>query len=638
MKNDDVTLYKTLVIVESPKKAKSIGKYLGSDYIVIASYGHCFDLISSSRFPLGVNLKNFEPKYSILENKMKVVRQIIESSTEATQIYLASDPDREGESISCHLAKALESTGKPMFRIIFTEITEKAVKKAIKNPISLNWNLNSSQQARRVIDRLVGFQVSSFLKKNQDGESAGRVQSVALKMLVDLEKEVTSFVPKKYWTVSAKVVKDDSKEPIFIKYHKNLDSAEEAATIVSILKKEPLIVSSLKKDKKSQPPKPPFTTLTMIASAHSALKLSASETMTLAQSLYEDGLITYMRTDSTRLSEDSIKEARNYLTSKNLDVPKNPNKYQANVEAQDAHEAVRPTDSSLEPKDAFATPQAQKLYDLIWKRFLASQMKPAVYNTVNAELLTKSKHLFKASGKSLEYSGHLAMINDGSEDAGGLLPPLEVGEIFMSEDGKATEKQTQPPSRYNERTLVEDLEKKGVGRPSTYHTILGKLTDRSYAEIKPNGIIIPTLAGIKVVKRLADYFTFMKYDYTAEMETKLDQIADGKLSYLEMMKDFYSAFSEELRFAHAKINNSEEICPLCSSICSEFVKNEVTYVHCYKYPDCPHKVRRDSAGGVIALAENSETFCPRCNFFTHQIVYGKNGESFTSCLRYPNCR
>lgn len=624
---------KTLIIVESPKKAKSISKYLGKDYLVIASYGHVFDLNTSSKFPLGINLRNnFELRWNVLPNKVDVLKSILSSAQQASEILLASDYDREGESIAWHLQRALESTGKPISRIVFKEITEKEIKKSIKNPTSVDVNLCSSQQARRAVDRIVGFLVSGFLRDQKDGSSAGRVQSVALKMIVDLEKEITDFIPKKYWTINALLNKDNT--DFEIKYHKTIDTLEQSNKILESLQKEPLVISSVKKEKKNKPAKPPFTTLTLVSSAHSELKLSAAETMKLAQSLYEDGLITYMRTDSVRTSEDAIKVARDYLKDNNFELPKMSNKFETKSEAQDAHEAIRPTDVNLEPDSAFIPSDQKKLYALIWKRFLASQLKPAVYNTVSIEFLNKSKHLFKVSGKSLESPGWLKMMHeDDGKDV--LLPALEMNEIFMANKPKSQEKQTQPPSRYNERTLVEDLEKKGIGRPSTYHTIIPKLEERGYI-LEKSKTLSPTITGIKIIHKLKDYFSFMKYDYTAQMEKQLDLIAEGKLSYLEMLTQFYSHFSNELKFAYVKSENSGEVCKKCGSPANKFNSLGVTYIHCYKYPECNYKFRYQE--GQDANIQLDEPFqpCRKCGFFTHQIVSEKYG-NYNACARFPHC-
>jgi DNA topoisomerase-1 len=616
---------KTLIIVESPRKASKIQSFLGKNYQVLASYGHIKDLSSNKKYPLGIDLKTFQPRYCISDSKMGVVEALIGASIECDKIILASDPDREGEGIATHLYQILESSGKEIKRAVFHEITEKAIKKALKNPQDLNVDLSEAQQTRRVLDRLIGYCVSPFIQYKQQNLSAGRVQSIALRLMVDKEKEIQKFIPKKYWTVTLSLEKDGQKFEASVNSDKKIDKFD----LKSIK------VSKITSEIKQKPAKAPFTTFTLLNDAHTKLGYSATKTMQLAQSLYEDGFISYMRTDSVRVSDDSITEARRYLEENNLPLPNLPNKYSNKNGAQDAHEAVKPTSIDAKPEDMFFSADLKELYQLIYEKFIASQSIPAKISNITAEF-KHEKMLFKAKGKTILDKGWTVIYTDSEKE--NFLPNLVEGEDSKVLNVFIKEKETSPPARFNERTLIEDLEKKLIGRPSTYASIIPKLLEKGYITQKKD-TLTPTEVAIEVIDKLVPYFSFMNFDYTANLEAKLDQIAEGKQSYFDTIYSFWNSFNKELSLAYAQTTNkSERACNKCKSLTEKFVYGGICYFHCVNFPTCDFKFRyREDDPTQSNMDEHPYQPCKKCGFYTRLITSSQYGDYWV-CARGLRCR
>ncbi len=635
---------KKLVIVESPAKAKTIEKYLGPDYIVRASKGHIKDL-AIFKTNIGVDIDNgFAPKYVIIDEKKDTVKGLIAAAGGVEEILLASDPDREGEAIAWHLADILKDKNVPIKRVFFHEITKKGVQKGIANPTILNENLYDAQQARRVLDRLVGFLVSPYLMNKVGPKlSAGRVQSVAVRMIVDREREIENFKPEEYWNILAALGKQKSPQDCFIaKYSGKITEGETANKIKKDLEKDSFIISELEEKEKKRNPYPPFITSSLAASAAGRYKFAAARTMKAAQALYESGLITYMRTDSVRISPDAIDACRDWLSQNNYDVPNKPNVYATKNSAQDAHEGIRPTDILKLPKNIYLSEDEQKIYKLIWERFVASQMNPALYDTVSVTVTSSSNHILKANGRVLKYKGWLEISGDLDNDDDGetKLPLLKKNEqlILVPPKVKSEQKFTQPPPRYSEKTLIKELEKKGIGRPSTYATIMSKITDRNYVDKKAD-MFIATELGKKVIDKLVGIFKFMEYEYTANMEEKLDKIASGDLKYIAMMTDFYTPFETELRKAYKKeIIITEFKCDLCQSFMHLRKSNYGIFLGCGNYPNCKFTAKCEMEDGkpvLLKVKTASNINCPNCN----AAMVQKNGKygPFYACTTFPKC-
>ncbi|KKN67647.1 hypothetical protein LCGC14_0459060 [marine sediment metagenome] len=638
---------KTLVIVESPGKISQISKYLGSDFIVKASFGHVVDLTTSGKGNLGVDIENgFKPKYAIIANQKDKVKTIISAAGNAKQIYLATDDDREGEAIAWHLAEILEKTKLPIFRVKFNEITKKAVTNGVKNPGSLNADLYDAQQARRVLDRIVGFSVSPFLIKRFGPKmSAGRVQSVAVRMVVDKEREIEAFKPEEYWTITSELAKPSSKkDSLTAKYATKVTNSKDAKKIKADLDTDTYKVSDIIEDEKKKKPYPPFITADLVQSAAGKYRFAAARTMKTAQSLYESGKITYIRTDSYRLSDDSVADCRAWLSDNGHDMPDKPNIYIVKKGAQDAHEAIRPTDVNLTPKNVYLSDDEQKLYTLIWERFVASQMKPALYDSVAVTVKTSSDHILKANGRTLKYKGWLEITSDLDHDDSDLkLPALKKNDNLdlVPPKVKASQKFTKPPSRFTEQTLVKALKKNGIGRPSTYAAIMSKITHKNYV-IKKSNAFVPTDQGKKVVDSLIKFFKFMNYDYTAEMEEKLDQIAAGKLKYVGMLSTFYKPFQAQLKEAYL----SDQIdygfkCDKCGEVMIlRHTSKYGFFLGCFAYPKCRFTLSCEVVDGkpVVNAAKNnskelvSGVECPKCKAGMYESA-GKWGP-FYSCSEY----
>ncbi|MEA3254045.1 MAG: type I DNA topoisomerase, partial [Chloroflexota bacterium] len=591
---------KNLVIVESPAKARTINKMLGSSYTIKASGGHVRDL---PRKTLGVDVEdNFTPKYVVPRPKAKIVREIREAASKARAIYLATDPDREGEAISWHLVQAakIDKSGLPVHRIVFHEITREAVQKAFKNPRSIDMNLVNAQQARRILDRLVGYKISPLLwRKVQRGLSAGRVQSVAVRIIVDREQEIENFVPREYWSIEVELT--PLKEELRFRARLvaladgsslEVDSKEKADEISTDLEKAEYTVKSIERKQVARQPAPPFITSTLQQEAWRKLHFNARHTMAVAQQLYEGlalgsggsvGLITYMRTDSTHVAASALAETRDFIAGKyGKDfLPAKPRRFTGKSKwAQEAHEAIRPTSSYREPEQikAFLHPDQLKLYDLIWKRMVASQMSPALYDTasvkIQAKTATQKGYLLEANSSILKFRGFIALYREGIDEDEqkkdlAPLPKSEVGAKLAFLGIFPQQHFTQPPPRYTEATLVKALEHKGIGRPSTYASILSVIQDRNYVN-KTGGRFHPTELGVIVNGIMTQHFPrVVDLDFTAQLESQLDEIAQGKREWLALLREFYSPFEDTLHKASLDIRKvdmtqpTDEVCPNC---------------------------------------------------------------------------
>ena len=583
-----------LVIVESPSKAKTIQKYLGAGYSVMASTGHVRDLPKST---IGIDIEHdFAPKYTNLATKKEIIKKLKDAAASSDYVYLATDPDREGEAISWHLAHILDLDLTQENRVVFNEITKSGVTAGMSNPRSVDIALVDAQQARRVLDRLVGYKISPFLwKKIKSGLSAGRVQSVALRLIVDREKEIRAFVPQEYWTIDARLIKDRQK--FTARFHgtadgKKVDIPDEttANTILDAVKQGDFVVDNVKYGTRTRQPAPPFNTSTMQQEASRKLGYDGKRTMRIAQALYEGvdiagkgtiGLITYMRTDSLRISEEARANANKYINERygaNY-LPSKPRYYKAKKGAQDAHEAIRPTSVDLPPeavKDSL-TAEQYKLYKLIWDRFIASLMAACLQDTVAVDIVN-SGYMFKASGYKVKFDGFTALYVEGKDEAeedNNNIPQLDKGEILKVDSTKGVQSEqhfTQPPVRYNYATLTKALDENGIGRPSTYAPIVSNIEQRDYVT-KINKAYAPTPLGETVTEVMCDYFKkIVDVKFTAGMEEKLDIIGDGKLNWTDVIHDFYDDFFKSLQNAEKEMNGkrikvpdeeTEEVCDLC---------------------------------------------------------------------------
>jgi len=645
---------KKLIIVESPAKAKTIQKYLGKDFLVKASMGHLIDLPEKE---FGVDLeKDFKPKYTTIKGKEKILKEIKEAAKKSDEIYLATDPDREGEAISWHIAKALKRLKKDkIYRIRFHEITKKAIQEAVKNPDSIDENKVYAQQARRILDRIVGYSISPLLSRRfKRALSAGRVQSVALRLICDREEEIKKFVPKEYWTVEAKFKKKNEEFPARLwavngKKLEKFDVPNEKAAkeLVEKAKAAQFSVTKVEKKERRRKPYPPFITSTLQQEASKRFGFPAKLTMQIAQELYEGidlgeervGLITYMRTDSTRVSDEALKEVRKFLkeTFGKEALPSKPRSYETKKpkSAQDAHEAIRPTSVYRTPESVkpYLTPEQYKLYDLIWRRFVASQMKDAVFNTVSANLEGNGL-TFRATGSTLKEEGFLKVYPIEVEEK--LLPELKEGETVDLKEVKGVQHFTEPPPRYTEGTLVKTLEELGVGRPSTYATIISNIVQRGYVE-KEKQKLKPTELGEFINSLLKKLFPkIVDAKFTASVEEELDKIEEGAKEWKELLKEFYfGEFKELLDKAAQELKQikGEEIgreCPQCGAPLVKVHGRYGAFIACSNYPQCKYKE---------SLKEESQKIgrsCPECGGEL-VIKRGKYGR-FVACSNYPQCK
>jgi DNA topoisomerase I len=634
----------SLVVVESPAKAKTINKILGPGYVVRATVGHIMDL-AKPKGGLGVDVENgFKPKYQVLPDKADKIKAILDAARTADVIFIASDKDREGEAIAFHVASQLKKLGKPIKRAEFNQITAAAVKKGIANPRQLDQDLYDAQQARRVLDRIVGFMVSPYLgKKLGNKASAGRVQSVALRMIVEREREIQEFVPEEYWNITAALAKPNAKTKKFLaKYVKKVTDKKTAEKIKKDLEGAAFAVGSIKSEMRQRPAPPPLTTSKLQQDAAARFKMTADRTMKAAQALYEAGYVTYIRTDSVRSDAGAVDSLRDWLDKGGYKLPPAPIVYKNKDAAQDGHEAIRPTDIARLPDRAGLTGDQHNIYHLIWVRFVCSQMKPAVYATLCVDISTNVNHKLKAEGKELMDEGWLAIGKGFAKlDKDVILPSLQVDDelVLVPPKVKAEQKKTQPPSRYNDGTLVKELEKKEIGRPSTYASIIARISSRKYVK-KVKAGFEPTELGCRVVDDLKDSFSFMDYKYTARMEKLLDKMAQGKLGYVAMLEEFFKGFQDEYRKAsNAQGMEAGISCPECG---------EKTYVRhgkygyfagCVRYPDCKGLVGVRIENGKVIPNPRHEVVegvtCPKCG--AGMVKRDGRFGPFYSCEKYPKC-
>jgi DNA topoisomerase-1 len=654
---------RSLVVVESPTKVKTIQKYLSSKYVVKASMGHVRDLPKSS---LGVDpKKNFKPKYVISPGKKKILDELKKAAENADALYVATDPDREGEAIGWHLAQELPVDKKKIYRITFNEITERAVKSAFLRPGRIDLKKVDAQQARRVLDRLVGYSLSPLLwEKVQRGLSAGRVQSVAVRLVVDREREVEAFRPDEYWSLHARL--EASGRPEFIATLREVDGEkpslpDEATTraVMASLDGHRFTVRSVNRGERRRNPAPPFITSTLQQEAGRKLGFSAKKTMTVAQQLYEGveigadgqvGLITYMRTDSVRVAREAQAEARTFVEQQHGRdyIPESPPVYRSRGSAQEAHEAIRPSEVARDPRTLarFLTKDQLALYRLIWERFLASQMVPAVYDTVTADI-EAGRSVFRAQGATLRFAGFMAVYietreDDGvAEDEAVTVPPLEAGEVLILLALDPKQHFTQPPPRYTEASLIKMLEELGIGRPSTYASILGTIiNDRGYVR-RERRTLFPTELGMAVTDKLKPFFPeIMDVEFTAQMEDHLDKIEDGERNWVETVKEFYEPFKIDLARAKKEMENEKvgtlagEACPECGSPLLERRGRFGKFLACSTYPEC--RYTRNVDGSVRAEDEPTDEVCPTCGR-PMVIKHGRFGK-FVACSGYPECK
>ncbi len=668
-----------LVVVESPAKAKTIKKYLGNEYTVKASVGHVKDLPKSK---MGVDPeKDFAPVYEVIRGKGQVLKEIKQAAKKATKIFLATDPDREGEAIAFHIAEEIGgSDSDKVSRVLFNEITKRAIQEAIQRPLRLDGNKFDSQQARRVLDRLVGYQISPILwNKIRRGLSAGRVQSVAVRLVVEREAEINAFIPKEYWTIDARLAAKLPPEFVarLVKINgKKAEISEEetARQLVSKLEKSPFVVEKVEKKERRRHALPPYITSKMQQDAANRLHFSAKKTMTLAQRLYEGvelgdegsvGLITYMRTDSTRLSQEAVTDVRAHImnTFGKEYLPGSPNVYKSKGSAQDAHEAIRPTSLSYSPDRVkpFLERDVFRLYKLIWDRFVACQMLPAIYDQTIADI-TAGGCLFRATGSRLKFPGFLAVYGekksdieeepskDAAEEERGEenreIPPLESGESLKLSKLLPEQHYTQPPPRFTEASLVKELEERGIGRPSTYASILSTIQDKEYVKKEENRFH-PTELGVLVTEELVRAFpNEMDVAFTAALEGKLDEIEEGKFFWVKVLQDFWGPFKESLSKAAENMRDvkREEVktdvkCDKCGAYMVIKWGKLGRFLACSGYPDCKNtKDFKQVEGGAIEIVEEQEAgeVCPKCGK-PMVIKRGRFGR-FMACSAYPECK
>ena len=640
-----------LIIVESPAKANTIKKFLGGNTKVVASMGHIRDLPKSK---LGINIENnFEPEYINIRGKGDLIKELKKDAKNAKKVYLATDPDREGEAIAWHLSNILNVDEKKVTRVTFNEITKTAVQKAIKEPRDIDINLVDAQQARRVLDRIVGYKISPVLwKKVRRGLSAGRVQSVAVKLIVDREEEIEKFIPEEYWNIYAELIDKKTNKKFEAKFYgksgkkQEIHSQEEVNEILATIKKATYIIGEVKKSEKKRTPAPPFTTSTMQQEASRKIGFSIKKTMSVAQGLYEGvkiqdkgtvGLITYMRTDSTRISEEARATAKKYITETYGENYYENRYYKTNKEAQDAHEGIRPTYAELEPekiKDSLTKDQ-YKLYKLIYNRFMASQMASAVYDTMSVTI-NANDYTFKANGQNLKFKGFMTLYVEGTdgkeEKEAGMLPELIQNEIVKLEKIEPKQSFTEPPARYTEASLVKTLEEKGIGRPSTYSPTITTILERRYIE-KEQKQLVPTELGKIVNKLLCENFAdVINVEFTAKVETEFDNIAEGKENWKKMIEEFYGPFEENVERVEKELEHVELVDEVSDIPCDKCGRMMVykygrfgKFLACPGYPECKN---------TKPIIETIEEPCPKCGG-TIQVRKAKNKRKYYICENNP---
>jgi DNA topoisomerase-1 len=670
-----------LVIVESPAKAKTIKKYLGRGYVVKASVGHVKDL---PRKKMGIDVKRgFRPEYVVIEKKEKVLSEIKQAAAQVGKVLLAPDPDREGEAIAWHIAEEIRDANPNIQRVLFNEITKKAVNEAIEKPVALDVKKFESQQARRILDRLVGYEISPVLwTKVRRGLSAGRVQSVAVRLVVEREDEIKAFVPQEYWTVEATV--EGPVPPPFTVKGTKLDGKKlemvhegQAREFVDIMRAATLRVASVERKERRKNPPPPFITSKLQQDASSKLRFSPKRTMGLAQRLYEGvemgedglvGLITYMRTDSTRISDDALTEVRAFIGGKYgaTFLPAEPVVYKTKKGAQDAHEAIRPTSLKYDPetvralwadgkgggRDERESDDLLRLYTLIWNRFVACQMVPAVFDQTTIDVAADRAEL-RATGQVIKFPGFLSVYAETVEDAvnedetGASLPDVKEGDELKLLETRPEQHFTQPPPRFSEATLVKELEEKGIGRPSTYAAILSTIQDRGYVE-KKEARLYPTELGVMVNGLLVKSFPeIVSTDFTAQMEEQLDLVEEGEANWVKLLDGFYKPFKVDLEKAKIEMRNlkaeekpTDEVCEKCGKPMVIKWGRNGHFLACSGYPECRNtkEFTRNADGSltIVPATRPSDQMCPTCGA-PMLIKRGRFGE-FLACSKYPECK
>lgn len=647
---------KTLVIVESPAKSNTISKYLEGKFIVSSSMGHVRDLNPNI---LSIDVENnFKPYYENLKDKKKVIFELKKLAKKADAVFLAPDPDREGEAIAFHLKEILKEVNKNIFRITFNEITKPAILKSVETPQDLDINKVNSQQMRRLLDRLAGYKISPVLQRKIGGRlSAGRVQSVALKLIVERDREIEAFISKEFWTVSVKLA--GSQLPAVIVHlekfkEKKIKIENESGSneILSDLKKGKFVLSKIGKRLKKRKAQPPLITSTLQQEAYRKFKFPVKMTMKIAQELYEGinlksgestGLITYMRTDSYRISSSAQKEAKTVIFKKlgKEYIPEKPNFFGSKKKIQDAHEAIRPSIPSKIPEDIkiFLTPNQFKIYKLIWDRFIASQMKSAEINETKFDV-RNGDYLFRTKGEVVQFPGFLAIM--GMSEKSVILPELKEGEELKPLKIDPKQNFTKPPSRYTEATLVKVLEEKGIGRPSTYASIIDTLGKRSYV-FREDKRFVSTFIGKKVADFLELYFKdIMKYDFTANLEKELDKVSEGSLEWVEGIKRFYEKLMGNISKVNLKEKEDMKTGKLCPECGGELLRKYSSRTHgwfigCSKYPVCKYTAKIDESGQEKMKDEVLERKCPKCGKSLVKRFSKKSGKYFIGCTGYPDC-
>ena len=645
-----------LVIVESPSKAKTIGKYLGSDYTVKASMGHLRDLPKSK---MGVDLEHdFTPQYQPVRGKEELIRELKKAADQADTVYLATDPDREGEAISWHLKELLGLPDEKTHRVTFNEITQKVVRESIAHPRDIDYNLVDAQQARRILDRIVGYELSPLLwKKVRRGLSAGRVQSVATRMVVDRENEIRAFQPREYWSLDVTLNRVGNSGSFVAHYYgeekkRELASEAETQAVINDITGKEFTVTNVKKAEKKRSSAPPFTTSTLQQEASRKLNMTPRKTMMVAQQLYEGvdvegegtlGLITYMRTDSLRLSDEAMAAAADFIRERYGEsyYYGKFHVFKTKAGAQDAHEAIRPTHVELDPEAIrhSLTPDQYKLYKLIWSRFLASQMANAVFDTVSIDTECAGHH-FRSSHQSMRFAGFIAVYEEGRDDeaeaVGSPLPDLQMGEKALPSKIEKEQHFTQPPARYTEATLVKAMEERGVGRPSTYAATISTIEDREYVE-KQDKRLYPTPLGEIVTGLMVERFNdIIDVEFTANMESRLDAVEDGKQHWKELLSDFYKGFSQEMKDAEAALEGvrlkvpeeeTDEICELCGRKMVIKMGRFGKFLACPGFPECKN---------TKALVERMPGRCPKCGSGMLKRK-SKRGFAYYACEKGAEC-
>lgn len=643
-----------LVIMESPAKAKTVKKYLGDDYEVVASMGHIRDLPKTL---LGVDIEHgFRPRYVDIPGKTALIRQLKASAAESDRVYLATDPDREGEAIAWHLAQILGVSMEDTNRVTFNEITKSGVTAGMEHPRTLDMNLINAQQARRILDRIVGYKLSPFLwKKVRKGLSAGRVQSATVSLVVEREEKIRAFVSEEYWTLDAGLSVTEKGRTFPAKFYgtaagkMKIENEEQANAILAQLQNASYVADKVKIGTRRVTPAPPFTTSTMQQEANRKLNFSSRRTMKAAQELYEGveiqgvgatGLITYMRTDSLRISDEARQAGNEYIRTTYGDnyLPPKPRKFKTKSNAQDAHEAIRPSVPSMTPaqvKDSLTSDQ-YRLYKLIWERFMASLMADEIQNTCQVDI-TAGEYLFKASGYTIQFDGHTVLYVEGKDekdDENKPLPVITQGDALYCREIKGNQHFTQPPARYTEATLIKAMEEIGIGRPSTYAPTVSTVLNREYVE-REGKSLKPTTLGEVVTQLMKEQFPeIVDQDFTAHMEQQLDSVESGKEDWVEVLDNFYSGFSKTLQNAEENMEKikvpeieSDEVCELCGRRMVIKTGRYGKFLACPGYPECKNTRR---------IVESTDGVCPKCDGVI-VAKKSKSGRKFFGCSNYPNC-